>query len=128
NVIEQILVEDGTFTISPNPLADQIGSIYVTNALGGISDSFTLVGPSIAPDLPVILVNTTTELSGTAEEDSTVVISVNGKKYTIVTDSLGDWSFTDINGTFNPLVVEGVSAAIIYAEDSAGNESDPSIV
>ncbi|WP_168397836.1 Ig-like domain-containing protein [Acinetobacter indicus] len=129
HILQEITVAvDGTFTVSPNPLADQIGSIYVTNALGEISDSFTLVGPSIAPDLPVILVNTTTELSGTAEADSTVVISVNGQKYTTVTDSFGDWSFTDINGTFNPLVVEGVSAAIIYAEDSAGNESDPSIV
>ncbi|UDM37519.1 Ig-like domain-containing protein [Acinetobacter haemolyticus] len=129
HILQEITVAvDGTFTVSPNPLADKIGSIYVTNALGEISDSFTLVGPSIAPDLPVILVNTTTELSGTAEPNAKVVVIADGQTYETIVGSDGTWSFTDINGTFNPLVVEGVSAAIIYAEDSAGNESDPSIV
>ncbi|WP_213032658.1 Ig-like domain-containing protein [Acinetobacter indicus] len=130
NIVTEIPVTaaDGTFTISPNPLAGEIGSIYVTNALGEISDSFTLVGPSIAPDLPVILVNTTTELSGTAEPNAKVIVIADGQAYETTVGPDGTWSFADINGPFNPLVKEGVSAAIIYAEDSAGNDSDPSLV
>ncbi|WP_216076367.1 Ig-like domain-containing protein [Acinetobacter indicus] len=131
NIVTEIPVTaaDGTFTISPNPLAGEIGSIYVTNALGEISDSFTLVGPSIAPDLPVILVNTTTELSGTAEPNVKVIVIADGQTYETTAGEDGTWSFADdINGPFNPLVKEGVSAAIIYAEDSAGNDSNPSLV
>ncbi|WP_216075322.1 Ig-like domain-containing protein [Acinetobacter indicus] len=130
NIVTEIPVTaaDGTFTISPNPLAGEIGSIYVTNALGEISDSFTLVGPSIAPDLPVILLNDETQLSGTAEPNAKVIVIADGQAYETTVGPDGTWSFADINGPFNPLVKEGVSAAIIYAEDSAGNDSDPSLV
>ncbi|WP_286429586.1 Ig-like domain-containing protein [Acinetobacter towneri] len=132
NIVTEIPVTaaDGSFTISPNPLAGEIGSIYVTNALGEISDSFTLVGAAdtTAPDLPVILVNTTTELSGTAEPNVKVIVIADGQAYETTVGPDGTWSFADINGPFNPLVKEGVSAAIIYAEDSAGNDSDPSLV
>ncbi|WP_168390964.1 Ig-like domain-containing protein [Acinetobacter indicus] len=132
NIVTEIPVTaaDGTFTISPNPLAGEIGSIYVTNALGEISDSFTLVGAAdtTAPDLPVILLNDETQLSGTAEPNAKVIVIADGQAYETTVGPDGTWSFADINGPFNPLVKEGVSAAIIYAEDSAGNDSDPSLV
>lgn len=132
NIVTEIPVTaaDGTFTISPNPLAGAIGSIYVTNAAGEFSDSFTLVGAAdtTAPDLPVISLNDETHLSGTAEPNTKVIVIADGQAYETTVNPDGTWSFADTNGSFNPLVKEGVSAAIIYAEDGAGNDSGPSLV
>ena len=132
NIVTEIPVTaaDGTFTISPNPLAGAIGSIYVTNAAGEFSDSFTLVGAAdtTAPDLPVISLNDETHLSGTAEPNTKVIVIADGQAYETTVNPDGTWSFADTNGSFNPLVKEGVSVAIIYAEDGAGNDSGPSLV
>ncbi|TCM60881.1 putative secreted protein (type I secretion substrate), partial [Acinetobacter calcoaceticus] len=124
-IAEQVVKADGTFSFSPNPLKDSIGSIYVTNDQGELSDSFTLVGAhdTTAPDIPVIEANDQNSLSGTAEPNSLVVLTVNGKQYSAQTDASGQWSFSP-----NPFVVENVAAGILHAQDAAGNKSNPVLV
>ena len=116
---------------SYNPLADQIGSIYVekteTKADGSVvtysSDAYTLVGAAdtLAPELAEILVNNATALSGTAEAGSIISLTVDGEKYTTVTDATGHWTFNQ-----NPLIGTGIG--IIQVTDQHGNHSDPALL
>ncbi|WP_155857595.1 Ig-like domain-containing protein, partial [Acinetobacter gandensis] len=80
-------------------------------------------GDTTAPDLAKVLINNADELSGTAEANSTVVLTVDGKKYTTLADAEGQWSFGE-----NPLAGTGIGIGIIQVKDNAGNTSEPSLI
>ncbi|MEW5558968.1 Ig-like domain-containing protein, partial [Enterobacter asburiae] len=114
--------KDGNWSYTPTTnLVDGGHNITVTSTDAAGNESahspvwdFTLDTSTTAP---VIITNTTDEISGTAEPGATITITdpSDGSESSVVADEDGNWSFQP-----NPLEV-GDEGATIVATDPAGN-------
>ncbi|MHA7628950.1 Ig-like domain-containing protein [Corallococcus sp. M7] len=132
-------VVDGTGNWSFTPstaLAQGAHSVTAraTDAAGNtsqVSATRTFRVDSVAPPTPVVVtpasgavVNTATPvLSGTAEANSTVILSIDGTPWEVVANGSGNWSFTP--GT---ALAQGAHSVTAQARDAAGNTSQTSAV
>ncbi|MCW2295250.1 hypothetical protein M2262_005300 [Pseudomonas sp. BIGb0408] len=112
------------------PLADLTPVRAVArDASGNFSPVATIEIDAAAPGSPVIVVGTSTLLSGTAEAGSTVSIKllVNGQQTeigSVVADAQGNWSFSP---TPPNTLIDG-NQIQVTATDAAGNISQPSAI
>jgi uncharacterized protein (TIGR03382 family) len=126
----------GHWTFTPStPLAEGTYDVsaVATNAVGNISEPsnvnrFTIdTTPPGAPvvTLPVnnsVTADTTPELAGTAEPNSTVTVILNGNVVgTVTADATGRWSLTPTQA-----LPEGLNTVAATASDAAGNTSPES--
>ncbi|MBW9095049.1 hypothetical protein JNB62_15275 [Microbacterium jejuense] len=147
NAVVTVIIDDveaGTTTASPTgewsftpttPLADGAHSVVATatDAAGNVSPESNEVVFTVdteAPDAPVIevpadgaVVDTATPpISGTAEANSTVTVTIDGVDAGTTTASpTGEWTFTPTT----PLA-DGPHTVVATATDAAGNESPES--
>jgi len=122
--------EDGTWSFTPETLSDGEHTIsaVLTDAAGNVSGSSvvqTLVIDTAVPDVPVVesidLSNITMPvISGTAEADSAVSVSVGENTYNVTAGEDGSWSVT-AGGLTDGSYTVGVTAT-----DAAGNVSEAS--
>src|SRR6185312_11340114 len=108
-------------------------SAVAANAVGNLSERsninhFTVdttapAAPVVTQPVPESVTNDNTPaLTGTAEPNSTVTVSLNGSvEGTTTADASGAWSFTPSK----PLP-EGANTVVATATDAAGNTSAPS--
>jgi hypothetical protein len=126
----------GSWSFTPSTaLAQGLHSVTArsTDAAGNISPaslprSFTVdtVPPTVpevqTPASGAVISTTTPVISGTAEADSTVTVSVNGTVVgTTLANGSGSWSFT-----LSTALVEGPHSVLARATDAAGNTSPSS--
>jgi len=126
----------GNWVFTPTtPLAEgpHTVSATATDAAGNESPTSNLVNftiDSVAPEAPVITSpangavtnDTTPDITGTAEPNSTVTVTIDGVVAgTATADAAGTWTFTPTT----PLT-EGPHTVTATATDAAGNESDAS--
>ncbi|RTE66260.1 hypothetical protein EH243_06600, partial [Amphritea opalescens] len=121
----------GVLTVSGQDITSlSDGDITVTMAVtdlagntGNLTDTSTL--DATAPAAPIIDPSNGTELTGTAEANSTVNIDIDGDGQTDLTttaDASGDWSATPTTP-----IADGVEVSAT-ATDEAGNTSGPGTV
>ena len=132
NTITTIVVDESeTFSFEPQDLEDGEHSLtaQVTSpggVTGGLSDPIVFTLDTVAPLIPTVegvdvTSSTTPTLSGNAEENSTIEVSVAGQTYTTTTDENGDWSITLAE------TPEGVHDVTLTITDQAGNSSESSL-
>lgn len=119
---QAIADSQGNWSFTPvAPLANGT-SVNATVSAGGLSSApATTVIDSVAPATPTINISNGTQLSGTAEAGSTVILSASGGVSIgqAVADASGNWTFTPTTAVANGTVVTAV------AQDAAGNTSGP---
>ncbi|MCA6129474.1 Ig-like domain-containing protein, partial [Thalassolituus oleivorans] len=111
---------DGSYSFTPNPLADgQTGSVTAKDAAGNESPA-TAIGSvdATAPTAPVVAVSNAGELSGTAEANSTVTIKDASGAVVATTTAGPDGSYS-----FTPNPLADGQTGSVTAKDAAGNES-----
>ncbi|MCM7319110.1 Ig-like domain-containing protein [Enterobacter bugandensis] len=117
---------DGNWTFTPTaPLADStVVNVVAKDASGNQSPAASVTVDAIAPGAPVINPTEGHTLSGTAEANSTVVLTDtnNNPIGRVTADAEGNWTFTPST----PLL-EGTQVVAV-AEDASGNISPPSTV
>ncbi|WP_371365455.1 Ig-like domain-containing protein [Pseudomonas sp. QL9] len=123
-----VVDESGNYTIdSPAGVVQPEGELVVnatdSNGNGPSDNTVVAYDDNVAPNAPVITVNTEAELAGTAEPGSTVIITdpSDSSTITVVADASGNWSVP------NPLE-PGDTGATVTATDPAGNESLPVLI
>ncbi|UCJ17666.1 BapA prefix-like domain-containing protein [Pseudomonas sp. MM211] len=102
------------------PLANgTVVTVVARDAASNISPSATTTIDNIAPNAPTIVASNGTQLSGSAEAGSTVILTgTGGVQIGIATaDSNGAWAFSP-----SPALANGVVVTAI-ARDAAGNNS-----
>ncbi len=104
----------------PTPLTNgtQV-SVVARDAAGNISPSTNTIIDNVAPAAPTIQASNGVVLTGTAEANSTVILTGPGgiRIGTATTDSAGNWTYTPSPALANGVVVTAV------ARDAAGNTS-----
>lgn len=112
---------DGSWSFTPTaPLADgTVVSVTARDAAGNTSAVVSMTVDNVAPSVPTIQASNGTLLSGTAEANSTVILTGPGgvRIGTATADGNGAWSFTPSPPLANGVVVTAV------ARDAAGNTS-----
>ncbi|MFT4531242.1 MAG: outer membrane protein OmpA-like peptidoglycan-associated protein [Thalassolituus oleivorans] len=111
---------DGSYSFTPNPLADgQTGSVTAKDAAGNESPA-TAIGSvdATAPTAPIVAVSNAGELSGTAEANSTVTIKDASGAIVATTTAGPDGSYS-----FTPNPLADGQTGSVTAKDAAGNES-----
>lgn len=121
---------DGTWSTSLPELASGTYQIRVRQTLSGATSAWsaaqTLTVDTIAPAAPVITTaspfvttNTSPEIAGTAEANSTVTVYVDGEEDgTTTANALGVWAYA-----FDELDIGSTYSITATATDAAGNES-----
>ncbi len=107
-------------------LTDKAGNI------GALSDSVTLTIDTAAPELPIIgtvagddVINASEQeaaISGTAEVNASVAISLGGNVRTVTADGSGNWSYT-LQASDITAMGQGAETISVTATDAAGNSS-----
>ena len=131
-----VVAANGTWscTLSPAPVDGEDITAEQTDEAGNTSQPTTVSGgiDTTAPDAPVIespvdgstINDNTPSVSGTAEPNSTVVVTgPNGETCTAIADVNGDWA-CDIA----PALQDGAVQLTAVATDAAGNDSQPATV
>ncbi|MND38125.1 Cna protein B-type domain protein [compost metagenome] len=124
NPIGQVTADgSGNWSFTPGtPLANgTVVNATATDPTGNTSPQATTTVDSVAPVAPVVEPSNGSEISGTAEPGSTVILT-DGSGNPIgetTADGSGDWSFTPTTPLPNGTVVNAV------AQDPAGNTSGP---
>ncbi len=112
---------DGTWSFTPQaPLADgTVVSVQARDAAGNTSTTVDTTIDNLAPAVPSINPSNGTFLNGTAEANSTVILTGPGgvRIGTATADGNGVWTFTPSPPLANGVVVTAV------ARDAAGNTS-----
>lgn len=109
---------NGNWSYTPNPaLTDgQVVSATATDSVGNTSPSTSRTIDTTAPDAPLIAPSHGTIITGTAEPNTTVTLTLpGGSTVSVPVDNNGNWSYTP-----NPALTDGqvVSARVT---DQAGN-------
>ncbi|MEP0937168.1 MAG: Ig-like domain-containing protein, partial [Cyclobacteriaceae bacterium] len=129
---EVVAPDSGTF--SPNVNGTNEVAVTSTDEAGNSSTDITTLELTIDttdPVVPTIVAQTTNdttpEITGTAEANSTVTVVVGGASYSVTADGSGDWSvdtgvLTPDAGTFSPNV-NGTNEVSVTSTDAAGNSS-----
>jgi outer membrane protein OmpA-like peptidoglycan-associated protein len=114
-------ISDGDYTVTATA-TDAVGN--TGPASGGFDltvDTAAPVAPTLAQDGQTLNDNTP-DLSGTAEADSDVTVTLNGTdSYTTTADGSGNWSLTVSTG-----LGEGVHTVEVVSTDAAGNSNNVS--
>lgn len=112
-------ITDGNYSVTATA-TDAVGNT------GPASDGFSLTVDTAAPVAPTLaqdgqtLNDNTPDLSGTAEADSDVTVTLNGTaSYTTAADGSGNWSVTVSTG-----LGEGAHTVEIVSTDAAGNSNN----
>ncbi len=125
------VLPNGTWSITPtSPLAEGAHSITLreTDAAGnqsGLSQPINFTVDLTPPDMPEATLNSTgTQITGTAEPGSTIVITNNAGLQigTATADSNGNYV-----ANLNPAQTNGEIISVV-ASDAAGNQSSPALV
>ncbi|HHN5588234.1 BapA/Bap/LapF family large adhesin [Enterobacter hormaechei] len=125
------VLPNGTWSITPTtPLAEGAHSITLreTDAAGnqsGLSQPINFTVDLTPPDMPEATLNSTgTQITGTAEPGSKIVITNNAGVQigTATADSNGNYI-----ANLNPAQVNGEIISVV-ASDAAGNQSSPALV
>lgn len=125
------VLPNGTWSITPTtPLAEGAHSITLreTDAAGnqsGLSQPINFTVDLTPPDMPEATLNSTgTQITGTAEPGSKIVITNNAGVQigTATADSNGNYV-----ANLNPAQVNGEIISVV-ASDAAGNQSSPALV
>uniref|UniRef100_UPI001300962B Ig-like domain-containing protein n=1 Tax=Salinicola aestuarinus TaxID=1949082 RepID=UPI001300962B len=115
-----------TYTIDGRDDGSVVFTATATDADGNVSDPsalFTLTIDTVAPAAPVIDTSDGEILTGMAEPNATIELTVDGESLgTTTTSPEGNWSFAPETPLDDGTVVEAV------ATDQAGNISDPASV
>ncbi|WP_133972695.1 Ig-like domain-containing protein, partial [Pseudomonas sp. JV551A1] len=124
NPIGQTTVDsNGNWSYTPeNPLPDgTVINAVVVDAAGNSGPPASTIIDGVAPAAPVINPSNGTELSGTAEPNSTVTLTDgNGNPIGQVTaDGSGNWTYTPTTPIANGTVIN------VVAQDAVGNTSAP---
>ncbi len=108
---------DWSYTPTSQLLNNAVVVAVGTNASGLLSASAQVTIDRVGPGAPIIQTATTSVVSGTAEANATVLLTVPGLSLpvSIPVDAQGRWSYT----SSTPLLAGGVVVAI--AVDPAGN-------
>ena len=111
---------DGSYSFTPNPLADgQTGSVTAKDAAGNESPETAITAvDATAPAAPTVAVSNAGELSGTAEANSTVTIKDASGAVVATTTAGPDGSYS-----FTPNPLADGQTGLVTAKDTAGNES-----
>ncbi|WP_404477381.1 Ig-like domain-containing protein [Novosphingobium sp. BL-52-GroH] len=118
--------EDGNWTFAPLVAlvnGTVVDAVAVDEA-GNESPPATITVDSIIPAVPLVNASNGTIITGTAEPDSTVVLTdgFGNPIGTATVDGNGDWSFTPEASLLNATVV------IAVAQDATGNTSGPTAI
>ncbi|MCP1626221.1 Ig-like domain-containing protein [Pseudomonas nitroreducens] len=116
---------NGNWSFTPGtPLADgTVINAVARDASNNLSGVATLVVDAVAPNVPVVSPSNGSQILGTAEAGSTVVLSVGGVSIAqVVADGTGHW-------TYSPGVplANGVQVSVV-AKDATGNTSIAAVV
>ncbi|OWI27726.1 Ig-like domain repeat protein [Pseudomonas aeruginosa] len=127
NPIGQVTADgSGNWSFTPStPLADgTVVNATATDPAGNTSGQGSTTVDAIAPATPTVNLSNGSNLSGTAEPGSTVILTDgNGNPIAEVTaDGSGNWTYTPSTPIANGTVVN------VVAEDAAGNSSPPATV
>jgi hypothetical protein len=126
-VLGQVTVGgNGQWSFTPaTPLADGVlVKVVASDAAGNHSPVSSVTVDALAPALPTVALSNGSELSGTAEPGSTVIITLAGGTAVgqVNAGPGGNWSFTPATA-----LPDGSNVQVI-ARDAAGNESLPASV
>ncbi|MCK7359365.1 Ig-like domain-containing protein [Enterobacter roggenkampii] len=128
---EAIVKPDGTWTITPtSPIAEGSHSITVQSTDGAgnqsaMSQPITFIVDTTPPDKPVITLNPAgTQITGTAEPNSSIVITNNNGEIVGRTTTDGNGNFV---ATLSPAQTNGQIISVV-ASDAAGNQSPAATV
>ncbi|HCL4405611.1 TPA: BapA prefix-like domain-containing protein, partial [Pseudomonas aeruginosa] len=127
NPIGQVTADgSGNWSFTPStPLADgTVVNATATDPAGNTGGQGSTTVDAIAPATPTVNLSNGSNLSGTAEPGSTVILTDgNGNPIAEVTaDGSGNWTYTPSTPIANGTVVN------VVAEDAAGNSSPPATV
>ncbi|HFX1330614.1 TPA: Ig-like domain-containing protein, partial [Pseudomonas aeruginosa] len=127
NPIGQVTADgSGNWSFTPStPLADgTVVNATATDPAGNTGGQGSTTVDAIAPATPTVNLSNGSNLSGTAELGSTVILTDgNGNPIAEVTaDGSGNWTYTPSTPIANGTVVN------VVAEDAAGNSSPPATV
>jgi VCBS repeat-containing protein len=128
---EAIVKPDGTWTITPaNPIAEGAHSITVQSTDGAgnqsaMSQPIAFIVDTTPPDAPVIALNPAgTQITGTAEPNSSILITNNNGEIVGRTTTDGNGNFV---ATLSPAQTNGQLISVV-ASDAAGNQSPAATV
>lgn len=109
------------FTVTPSALPNgTVVSAVAIDAAGNISQPVSTTTDSVAPTLPGITASNATTLAGTADADSTILLTLpNGSVVEVPVDANGNWSYSP-----NPPFADGAQISV-SARDEAGNLAGP---
>ncbi|MCO2864981.1 BapA prefix-like domain-containing protein, partial [Pseudomonas aeruginosa] len=127
NPIGQVTADgSGNWSFTPStPLADgTVVNATATDPAGNTSGQGSTTVDGVAPATPTVNLSNGSNLSGTAEPGSTVILTDgNGNPIAEVTaDGSGNWTYTPSTPIANGTVVN------VVAQDAAGNSSPPATV
>ncbi|MBH9160924.1 BapA prefix-like domain-containing protein, partial [Pseudomonas aeruginosa] len=127
NPIGQVTADgSGNWSFTPStPLADgTVVNATATDPAGNTGGQGSTTVDAIAPATPTVNLSNGSNLSGTAEPGSTVILTDgNGNPIAEVTaDGSGNWTYTPSTPIANGTVVN------VVAQDAAGNSSPPATV
>ncbi|HGQ7360059.1 TPA: Ig-like domain-containing protein [Pseudomonas aeruginosa] len=127
NPIGQVTADgSGNWSFTPStPLADgAVVNATATDPAGNTGGQGSTTVDAIAPATPTVNLSNGSNLSGTAEPGSTVILTDgNGNPIAEVTaDGSGNWTYTPSTPIANGTVVN------VVAQDAAGNSSPPATV
>uniref|UniRef100_UPI0013CE30B9 Ig-like domain-containing protein n=1 Tax=Pseudomonas aeruginosa TaxID=287 RepID=UPI0013CE30B9 len=127
NPIGQVTADgSGNWSFTPStPLADgTVVNATATDPAGNTGGQGSTTVDGVAPATPTVNLSNGSNLSGTAEPGSTVILTDgNGNPIAEVTaDGSGNWTYTPSTPIANGTVVN------VVAEDAAGNSSPPATV
>ncbi|MCS9537773.1 Ig-like domain-containing protein [Pseudomonas aeruginosa] len=127
NPIGQVTADgSGNWSFTPStPLADgTVVNATATDPAGNTGGQGSTTVDGVAPTTPTVNLSNGSNLSGTAEPGSTVILTDgNGNPIAEVTaDGSGNWTYTPSTPIANGTVVN------VVAEDAAGNSSPPATV
>lgn len=108
-----------TLSVTPTPLPNgTVVNAVAIDAAGNVSPPASTTTDNAAPDPAIITVHTASEITGTAEPDSTVLLALpTGVFVNVPVDGAGNWSYAP-----SPPLTHG-SAVQAYVRDAAGNYS-----
>ncbi|MCO1733996.1 BapA prefix-like domain-containing protein [Pseudomonas aeruginosa] len=127
NPIGQVTADgSGNWSFTPStPLADgTVVNATATDPAGNTGGQGSTTVDGVAPATPTVNLSNGSNLSGTAEPGSTVILTDgNGNPIAEVTaDGSGNWTYTPSTPIANGTVVN------VVAQDAAGNSSPPATV
>lgn len=110
-----------TFPVTPSALPNgTLVSAVAIDAAGNTSQPVSTTTDNVAPSQPAVTASNATSIAGTADADSTVVLTLpNGSVVDVAVDASGNWSYSP-----NPPLADGAQVSVA-ARDEAGNQAGP---